>query len=60
MGSVRFSLLKNHGIKEKSEAVRHIEVRSFEKYQPELTRLVRDAARIGLEHCPKPPGINRH
>ncbi len=48
------SLLRNHGIKEKSEAVRHIEVRSFEKYQPELTRLVRDAARIGLEHCPKP------
>lgn len=48
------SLLRNHGIKEKSESVRHIEVHSFEKYQPELTRLLRDAARIGLEHCPKP------
>jgi len=47
-------LLKNHGIKEKSEAVRHVEVHNFEKLQTELTRLVRDAARVGLEHCPKP------
>ena len=47
-------LLRNHGIKEKSELVRHIEVRTYEKTAPELTRLLKDAARIGVEHCPKP------
>ena len=52
--SLDSKLIKSHGIKEKSEAVRHIEVRSFEKYQPELARLLREAARVGLEHCPKP------
>lgn len=47
-------LLRDRGIQEKSESVKHVEVRNFEKTQPELTRLLRDAARIGLEHCPKP------
>lgn len=46
-------LLRNHGIKEKNELVRHIEVRTYEKTAPELTRLLKDAARIGVEHCPK-------
>ncbi len=42
-------LLRNHGIKEKNPDVRHIEMHSFEKYQPELQRLLKDAARISLE-----------
>jgi hypothetical protein len=41
-------LLRNHGIKEKNPNVRHIEMHSFEKYQPELQRLLKDAARISL------------
>lgn len=47
-------LLRTRGIAEKRETVRHVEVRNFEKLQTELTRLLRDAARIGLEHCPRP------
>jgi hypothetical protein len=46
-------LLKSHGIKEKTRTVRHIEVHSFKKYEPEVTRLLREAARIGLEQIPK-------
>ncbi len=41
-------LLRNHGIKEKNPAVRHIEVHSFEKHEPELKRLLKDAARISF------------
>jgi hypothetical protein len=47
-------LLRTRGIAEKRESVRHIEIRNFEKLQTELTRLLKDAARIGLEHCPTP------
>jgi hypothetical protein len=46
-------LLRNHGIKEKNDVIRHIEVRSFEKYQPELSRLVHDAARISFDNSIK-------
>jgi hypothetical protein len=41
-------LLRNHGIQEKNESVRHIEVRHYEQHAPELTRLLKDAARIGV------------
>ncbi len=52
--SLDSSMLKDHGIKEKNSVIRHIEVRSFEKYQPELSRLLHDAARINFENPPKP------
>jgi len=48
--SLDSAMMKDHGIKEKSEDVRHIEVRDFEKLAPEISRLVKEAARVGLEH----------
>ncbi len=48
--SLDSAMLKDHGIKEKSEDVRHIEVRDFGKLAPEISRLVKEAARVGLEH----------
>jgi hypothetical protein len=52
--SLDSDLLRDRGIQEKNESVRHVEVHSFKKTQPELSRLLRDAARIGLEHCSSP------
>ena len=37
--SLDSAMLKDHGIKEKSEDVRHIEVRDFGKLAPEISRL---------------------
>jgi hypothetical protein len=52
--SLSSTMLKDHGIKEKSRDVRHIEVQDFEKNEAEITRLVSEAARIGVEHRLKP------
>lgn len=47
-------LLRERGEREKRETVRHVEVRDVDRLEPELTRLIKDAARTGLEHCARP------
>jgi hypothetical protein len=42
-------LFKSRGIAEKSENTRHIEVGDFRKLQPQLTRLLKDAASLGFK-----------
>jgi hypothetical protein len=51
--SLDSDLLKSRGVAEHSEDVRHIEVGNFEKLRPELTRLLKEAAALGFEHCEK-------
>lgn len=46
------NLLKTRGVAEKNDNVRHITVGNFDKTKPELTKLLKQAASIGLEHCP--------
>jgi hypothetical protein len=43
--------LKTRGIAEHSDKVRHIEIGDFVRLQPELTRLLREAAALGFDHC---------
>ena len=49
--SLDSDLLRSRGL-EKSENVRHIKVGDFDKLQPELTRLLKTAATLDMEHCP--------
>jgi hypothetical protein len=49
--SLSSNLLKRRGVSEHSENVRHVSVSNFDLVKPELTRLVREAATIGFEHC---------
>ena len=49
--SLSSPLLKKRGEKEKREAVRHIEVKTVDKMEPELIRLLKEAAATGTEHC---------
>ena len=51
--SLDSDLLESRGDQEKSDNVRHIKVSHFDKMKPEITRLLRDAAAVGFEHCPK-------
>jgi hypothetical protein len=52
--SLSSDLLRSRGIGEKSPNVRHVPVEgNFSRLQPELTRLVREAAALGFEHCTK-------
>jgi hypothetical protein len=55
--SLDSELLRDHGIKEKSQTVRHVEVHSFGKYQPEVARLLKDAARIWYDLYPKASAV---
>ena len=48
--SLDSDLLRSRGI-EKSENVRHIKVGDFDKLKPELSRLLKAAASIDMEHC---------
>ena len=48
--SLDSDLLKSRG-KEKPENLRHVTVRDFEKLKPEITRLLKEAASVGFEHC---------
>ncbi len=50
--SLDSNLLKTRGVAEKNDNVRHITVSNFEKTKPELTKLLKQAASIWLEHCP--------
>jgi hypothetical protein len=50
--SLSSDLLRSRGIAEKSPNVRHVPVSgNFLKLKPELTRLVKEAATLGFEHC---------
>jgi hypothetical protein len=49
--SLSSDLLKSRGVAEQSPNVRHISVGNFTLVKPELTRLVREAATLGFEHC---------
>ena len=49
--SLDSNLLKTRGVAEKNDNVRHIAVGSFDKVKLELTKLLKQAASIGLEHC---------
>lgn len=51
--SLSSGLLKSRGDAELSDKVRHVEVGDFEKVQPELARLLKQAATVGFEHCQK-------
>lgn len=54
-GSLDSDLLKTNRTKEKRENVRLIKVKDVEALKPELLRLLKDAERIGLEHCKTKP-----
>jgi len=49
--SLASKLLKTRGVAEKTENTRHISVGNFE-IKPEVTRLLKEAAAVGFEHCP--------
>ena len=49
--SLSSELLKTRGVAEKSQLVRHASVGNFGRDKAELTRLLRDAAALGFEHC---------
>lgn len=49
--SLDSDLLKTRGVAEKNDNVRHISVGNFDKLKPQLNRLLKQAATIGLEHC---------
>ncbi len=50
--SLDSNLLKTRGVAEKNDNIRHITVGNFDKIKPELTKLLKQAAEIGLDHCP--------
>ena len=49
--SLDSNLLKSRGVTESSENLRHIEVGNVDKLKPEITRLLKEAATVGFEHC---------
>lgn len=50
--SLDSNLLKTRGVAEKNDNIRHISVGNFDKLKPELTKLLKQSAEIGLDHCP--------
>jgi hypothetical protein len=50
--SLDSNLLKTRGVAEKNDNIRHISVGNFDKLKLELTKLLKQAAEIGLDHCP--------
>jgi hypothetical protein len=51
--SLDSNLLKTRGVAEKNDNLRHISVGNFDRVKPELAKLLKQAAAIGLEHCPR-------
>ncbi len=51
--SLDSEMLKSRGSSQQNENVRHVEVGDFIKVQLELVRLLKQAATIGVQHCPK-------
>jgi hypothetical protein len=49
--SLDSKLLKTRGVAEKIENTRHISG-YFDAIKPEVTRLLKEAAAVGFEHCP--------
>ena len=49
--SLDSDMLKRRGVAEKNENVRHISIGNFDKVKPELTKLLKQAATLGFEHC---------
>jgi hypothetical protein len=49
--SLSSDLLKSRGVAEQSQNVRHVSVGNFALVEPELVRLVREAATLGFGHC---------
>ena len=49
--SLDSNLLKSRGVAEKSKNTRHISIGNLDKLRPELTRLLKQAAVLGFEHC---------
>ena len=50
--SLDSNLLKTRGVAEKNDNLRHISVGNYDSAKPELAKLLKQAAAIGLEHCP--------
>ncbi len=50
--SLDSGLLKRRGVAEKNENVRHMSIGNFVRLKPELTRILKQAAVLGFEHCP--------
>lgn len=48
--SLDSDLLKSRGVAEKNENVRHLSIVNFDKLEPELARLLKQAAALGFEH----------
>ncbi|MCL4430431.1 MAG: DUF5655 domain-containing protein [Chloroflexi bacterium] len=51
--SLDSNLLKTRGVAETNQNVKHISIGNFDKLKPELARLLKQAAAVGFEHCPK-------
>jgi hypothetical protein len=49
--SLDSDLLKSRGVAEKNQNVRHISVGNFDLVKSELTRILKQAAVLGFEHC---------
>ncbi|MCL4429653.1 MAG: DUF1801 domain-containing protein [Chloroflexi bacterium] len=49
--SLDSGLLKSRGTAQQNPNIRHIVVGNFGKLQPELTRLLKEAAALGVQHC---------
>ncbi|MCW4002699.1 MAG: DUF5655 domain-containing protein [Candidatus Bathyarchaeota archaeon] len=49
--SLASGLLRSRGVAESHQKVQHVVVDDFDKLKPELTRLLREAASLGFEHC---------
>ena len=49
--SLDSNLLKSRGVAEKNENIRHVSIGNFDKAKTELTRLLKQAAVLGFEHC---------
>jgi hypothetical protein len=50
--SLDSNLLKTRGVAEKNDNLRHISIGNYDRAKPELAKLLKQAAAIGLEHCP--------
>jgi hypothetical protein len=50
--SLDSNMLKTRGVAEKNDNLRHISVGNYDRAKPELAKLLKQAAAIGLEHCP--------
>ncbi len=50
--SLSSDMLRSRGVAETSDKVRHVSVNNFTLQEPELRRLLKDAATLEFEHCP--------